>query len=393
MRYLSFLLIAVVGLGFTGCKKKGCTDSTATNYDSKAKKDDGSCTYATPSPAKPSAPSTYTFTRDNKSTVSFSGQVTRMDMLSEMVTYLKTANTPGTALDEDKLKNMYANENSPFTNGDLNSSTKNLKSKTAGGDQSIQGVYENYFKAIAAISATTVSGKFEGEKGKAGVIQSGTKQYLFNELGQEYTQLIEKGLMGAVMMHQISHVYLGEGKMNVDNEKVVEGKSYTTMEHHWDEAFGYMFGTVDFPAQGTDRFWGKYCNKRDDALGSNKKIMDAFINGRHAITQKDLTARDENIAIIREELEKVCAGTAIHYLKASKDELANDVLRNHTMSEAIAFMGNLLYAKDGKVSKAQIGAMQAKLGSDFYAVDAAKITEVIDELVTAYGFESVKDKL
>ncbi|MFA7275120.1 MAG: hypothetical protein WC044_14715 [Crocinitomicaceae bacterium] len=31
--------------GFTSCKKEGCTDSTANNYDSKAKKDDGSCTF------------------------------------------------------------------------------------------------------------------------------------------------------------------------------------------------------------------------------------------------------------------------------------------------------------------------------------------------------------
>ena len=29
--------------GFSSCKKKGCTNSSATNYDSEAKKDDGSC--------------------------------------------------------------------------------------------------------------------------------------------------------------------------------------------------------------------------------------------------------------------------------------------------------------------------------------------------------------
>lgn len=33
----------IIATSLLSCKKKGCTDSTATNYDSKAKKDDGSC--------------------------------------------------------------------------------------------------------------------------------------------------------------------------------------------------------------------------------------------------------------------------------------------------------------------------------------------------------------
>ena len=38
----------VLGIGIMGlnaCKKKGCMDSTAVNYNAKAKKDDGSCLY------------------------------------------------------------------------------------------------------------------------------------------------------------------------------------------------------------------------------------------------------------------------------------------------------------------------------------------------------------
>jgi len=39
------LVLAVLPLITSSCRKKGCTDSAATNYDSKARKNDGTCTY------------------------------------------------------------------------------------------------------------------------------------------------------------------------------------------------------------------------------------------------------------------------------------------------------------------------------------------------------------
>lgn len=42
---LSLVLVASLTLGLASCKKEGCTDESATNYNSKAKKDDGSCVY------------------------------------------------------------------------------------------------------------------------------------------------------------------------------------------------------------------------------------------------------------------------------------------------------------------------------------------------------------
>ena len=42
----NIILIAFIGVFTLGsCKKDGCTDPTATNYDPKAKNEDGSCTY------------------------------------------------------------------------------------------------------------------------------------------------------------------------------------------------------------------------------------------------------------------------------------------------------------------------------------------------------------
>lgn len=49
-------LTLVIGLGFSSCKKEGCTDPVAVNYNDDAEKDDGSCEYAKPAAA---APSTY----------------------------------------------------------------------------------------------------------------------------------------------------------------------------------------------------------------------------------------------------------------------------------------------------------------------------------------------
>lgn len=47
MKNSLFALIALTAMTFTSCKKEGCTDKNATNYNGKAKKDNGSCTYAT----------------------------------------------------------------------------------------------------------------------------------------------------------------------------------------------------------------------------------------------------------------------------------------------------------------------------------------------------------
>ena len=45
MKKVLLPLLAIAVVSVVGCKKEGCTDSAAENYDSEATKDDGSCEY------------------------------------------------------------------------------------------------------------------------------------------------------------------------------------------------------------------------------------------------------------------------------------------------------------------------------------------------------------
>ena len=380
--------------------KKGCTDPTAENYDSKAKKNNGTCTYATTY----DIPSTYIFTDENgNNTVSYGGQYQRLDMLSEMVTYMKTADSAGVAIDAQTLKNMYANNSYSWIDANglgMTGSSKQLKSKTAGGDAGIQEIFETYMDDMAALSATTVNGQEDGTAGTGGVWPKDEKgPYLMSGTGHEYTQLIEKGLMCAVFMNQMTDNYLVDMDAD-DNTSAVDaaaGKHYTTMEHHWDEAFGYFTTAVDFPSNGTDRFWGKYANGREVLLGSSTKIITAFRTGRAAISNDDYSVRDEQITIIRNEMEKLCAGTAIHYLNDAKEYITSATARNHCLSEAQAFLDGLRFGYNAThsvgMTGTQIDAALAHFSADYNAVTLTDIQNAIDAIAANTGLESLKGDL
>ena len=130
-KIILFSLISAVS--FSSCKKKGCMDANANNFNAEAEKDDGSCTYDTP--VTYTVPTTYTFTdASGNNTVSYGGQTARMDMLSEMTTYLKTANdggaNPAATLSASDLLAMYDNSYTGWGDASLVGNGKQLKNKT-----------------------------------------------------------------------------------------------------------------------------------------------------------------------------------------------------------------------------------------------------------------------
>ncbi len=374
-----FVSALAIGLFATACKKK---EEPTTPEDT------------TP---QNQMPTTYNF-----SPADYSGQTDRLDMLTELSAEMKKAND-GNQVDSTVLLNMFANTNSPFSDANLNASTKQLKNKCYNNVGAKDVAYFEYLlKRQGQISANAGN---TWSAGNAGVATSGTKKYFLDEYGAEYTQIVEKGLMGAVFYYQIAETYTRDSKIGnaVDNttSDPVQG---TDMEHHWDEAFGYWGVPTDFSSTNNSggRFHGKYSTKGDAVgLNTSTKVMNQFIKGRYGISTNDYTMRDEAAVQVRKEYEMILVTTAIHYLNSAKANFADDALRCHALSEAYGFIFSLAYNSDKKISTTDLsttmGYLETTAGPtsipDFVSITVADINNAIDLLSSTYELDAVKTSL
>lgn len=342
------------------------------------------------------APATYVFERDGASTVNYQGQTDRLNMLSEVKSYLVTGDQ-GQALSLQKLLDMYSNTNSPFSSQELNqATTKQLENKT-------NAAQIDFFKGLMAnaveVSEDVAANSTAAGEGIAGRIERGnTGNFVnVNEKGWEFTQLIEKGLMGAVFYDQIFNSYLTDAKIGdaVDNENLVEGKNYTTMEHHWDEAFGYWGVPTDFPKGDPvltpeyKRFWANYTNGRDGLLNVNQPLMDAYILGRAAIVANDHTVKKEQVEVIIDLHELVSAATAVHYINDAMDYLSSGDQGNlfHSLSEAYTFVSALQFSPRKKITQSDITEiLTSDFGTDgdFWKISNESLQNAKNKLTTGY---------
>lgn len=364
-------------------------------------------------------PATYTFERNAVTSVDYSGQSSRLLMLDEMGNYFKTAATNGTVADDAVLSEMYANTNNRFTGTGLNTSGKQLRDKTAaskdyfslylgGGSTaeqvSVRDLFETQFdNADAASQGATASA------GVAGVYLDGTSKRLLAANGLEPQQVLLKGMMGACFMDQIVNNYLslnkldeGTNKANNTSKVLEAGKSYTTMEHNWDEAYGYIYGADNLTVTpNVFKFWSSYINQvnADADFNTLKADIDlAFRKGRAAIVANDYKVRDAQIDVIKAKLAMVPAVRAVFYLQEGKGKLATDngAKAFHALSEAYGFIMSLRYTnKPGTNSpyftKTEVDAMLASMISGtngLWAIDTlgAKLDAISTQIATKFGF-------
>ena len=334
------------------------------------KKDDDTTAVTTPVVPAYSVPTTYSF--DN---VSYGGQTARLDMLDAITDYAKSANKAGVSLDAQKLKDMFANSGNPFSNAGLDTSGKQLKSKC---NLLYQTQFEDLFDGIATASGKTVG----GSNGVSGIVMKSdsSKGYLCDEKGFEYGQLISKGLMGAVFYHSATNGgYLSN--LDTDDNVVVTAGKGTKREHHFDEAFGYFGAPIDFPTTG-GRFWAKYAAKTKDLP---QKIMDEWLKGRAAISNKDIATRNTAVTEIKALWEKAIVGAALYYIDDAKNYLGNDGSRNHALSEAVAFVGCLQHNDSKVITATQIAQVKSEIGDNLWIVGIADLTKAENTLKGIYG--------
>lgn len=370
-----------------------------------------SCTDPEPGPDQLEVPSTYSFERDGATTVSYSGQTDRLNMVAEIKTGILQKGDKGELISEQSLLDAFANTGEDGGGFFSFTSTKQLKDKTFQPDLDDQ-LFENIFADAAAASIAGNAGT-TASNGIAGLLTREDKgsTILVDAKGREFTQLVEKGLMGAVFLNQIYNTYLTDDRIGeaVENVELVEGENYTRLEHHWDEAYGYFAAPIDFSSPWPEaredelRFWANYSNTvdnvKDGQLGTNQLIMDAFLTGRTAIVNKDHTIKNAQRDILYEQLELVAAGTAVHYINSTLTHLNAGKTGEafHALSEAWAFTNALRYSPQRRLDLSSIETiLNTNFGQEgnFWNVTSEGLNAAKSTIIEAYpDLAPVKDEI
>ncbi len=415
----------------------------------------------------------------NNSSVSYGGQSARHALIAELKHYIGKG---GLQADLDsgmlttkadviaKLNSLYnADELSwdtlPITFTDakqtyfneLSSSYKSLKGKVAGQDTGGQhkdwttefagwgekgsitpvGLIDLYFQQIADIAIDNLGSE------RVDPITSTIIPVYVTEQGTDLNQLIQKFLLMSVTYSQATDDYLDEAKgLAADNIAQDKGtKDYTSLEHQFDEGFGYFGAARDYLSYNDDEIAGKV--KDDESNGSlawngqydtngdglidltseknfgnsvnaakrdrgskdntaatdySKQAMDAFLMGRKLINDNaGMTLSDDQMAellgyrdIAVTAWENAVAGTVIHYINDLQGDLAKigtddfsfaDTAKH--FSELKGFALGLQFNPYSPMTDAQFEAMHVLLKDAPVLTGSAAITEYQADLLEA----------
>ncbi|WP_440053174.1 DUF4856 domain-containing protein [Pseudoalteromonas sp. T1lg65] len=391
-----------------------------------------------------------------ESSVSYSGQIARHVLIKELYNYIggdqfvTDASEMTPVLLREKLRLFYQMSEAEYENlsGQIaitfTGTAENLQTNLA----AISGSYKDLYGKIAGAPGEaktqyknwTDGTSFVGWQGLENNTPDGLMNALFDQLvaraqsataqtpngqeidsiyvtadGVDLKQLTQKFLYGAVAFSQGADDYLDnatEGK-GLQTSNVYGEKAYTTLEHQWDEGFGYFGaarnylsytdqevagkggreawqGSNDYNADGKIDFNSEYnfgnstnAAKRD--LGSDgqtdysKAAFDAFFAGRKLIsdnagtelTAAQLTELKEYAVAATDAWEKSISATVVHYINDTVTDLEEmksgtyDAAKFETLakhwSEMKGFALNLQFNPESPFNKAANAGKFAEL--------------------------------
>ena len=401
----SYLYIASIALLFSSCSKEDdiqyiteTITETVVQYETETI----TVEVSVPIIVQVEIPYSYEFARAGKSTVSYSGQTSRLNMADELYAALNT-NT----FTKAQMLEMF-NEGTGFADATLNSSGKKMGNKTAGSPLASATV-KPLFDAMITDFADNVIPNWatDAANGQAGVLTDAARTIHVNAKGHEIDQTFIKGIIGAMNVDQIINNYItpyqldsGTRTSDNDNNTLSSGKDYTDMEHKWDEGFGYLYGQeadatrldLGVSPTGNGTTLNKYFKKinTSNQAGIGIKVFDAFRKGRAFIVAKQYDKRDQQATIIKKELSNVIGYKAVDYLNGYMTKIANGNTADafHALSEGYGFIMSLQFTNDGTdtpyFSNSEVNAFLA-LMDNFWTVQNSDLESIRDEIKSKFG--------
>lgn len=317
-----------------------------------------------------------------------------LSMIAQLENGINTANTKGNVVSSAALKGMFANNGNYFKDTifgnvtiNLNTAALQLKNGTVTAAQSF---IDNILDSVATDSQT-------GQVAADGVAGVSTRNTLLSANGIFWRQYFTKTIMGVLIGHQITDVYLGDSL----NSNI----SLAAKQHAWDQAF-YLWGVpVNFPANRAGvKYWGSYTSQIDSGIAkpvvnltginANPTLMNAFLHGRAALANNDIATAQQQAAIIIPFFETMEAAAALHELNEAKGNLPNGAAAVcGNLSESLGFWAALKFNQHKKISDADYQAVLSLYGNNFYNITPSGIDAIQNKISSIYGWDGIKSNL
>ena len=309
MKKLAFFVTIVFLIA--GCKKNN--DTTTTKQP----------TYT--------VPTTYSFP-----SFSDTNSLKLLAMADQIGAMINTANVKGgKAVSTQVLTSLFNNTGGYFVDSALrlNSSGLRLADYVSAAQKTD---LLNYFDSVGLYSQSTTT----ASAGVAGVSPSSAspnKLYLLSPNGVFYSQVVKKTMQG-MTGYAIGNLYLADS-INTSSDTNV-------LKHYWDAAFGLFGVPVNFPTVVTGlRYWGSYSNQVNAGFHANTSIMNAFLIGRAAISNNDLTTMKTQANILIRSFDTLNAAAIVQEMHETNTnvEAGDAVAAYGTLSESLGFVRDLIY--------------------------------------------------